>query len=41
MDLGVVYSARADFDQSEKCYTGSLEYWQVCAKPSLAGQCVK
>ncbi len=33
LDLGVVYSARADFDQSEKCYTGSLEYWQAVQNP--------
>jgi len=33
MDLGVVYSARADFDQSEKCYSTSLEYWQAVQNP--------
>ncbi|HNR03190.1 MAG TPA: BTAD domain-containing putative transcriptional regulator [Anaerolineaceae bacterium] len=33
LDLGVVYSARADFDQSEKCYTSSLEYWQAVQNP--------
>lgn len=33
MDLGVVYSARADFEQSEKCYSDSLEYWQAVQNP--------
>lgn len=33
MDLGVIYSARADFEQSEKCYSTSLEYWQAVQNP--------
>ncbi|MBP9675126.1 MAG: tetratricopeptide repeat protein [Anaerolineaceae bacterium] len=33
LDLGVVYSVRADYDQSEKCYADSLEYWQAVQNP--------
>lgn len=33
LDLGVVYSARADLDQSEKCLADSLEYWQAVQNP--------
>ncbi len=33
LDLGVVYSARADLDQSEKCFMSSLEYWQAVQSP--------
>ncbi len=29
LDLGVVYEAKGDLEQTEKCFNDSLEYWQA------------